>query len=305
MTFQYPAPSPFIHNTWKYTLDELSKNNYIKSNITSISLIRSPLKEKTFEDAVDIFDNFIKSPGSADLNIGYHGTSATFVDSIIDKGLLSPMDASYKLANGNAYGKGVYLSTDAPYSVSYARASSNKPGTFLVCAYIKGIYCNLSMFNGRKSTTNPSNLQLTNNKESTILYPIDNKNELVECNCVINSNIHVLQGSCQVLPIFSIKLKTMQGIPANTNVIDLKNMDINNIPVENYPKPEYVELATQLQLAYPLCDIGKIVHLVSRGHIAYIEQQDKTNPYAMVDNVPINIDWCSNYVIDQLDNFDW
>ena len=101
--YHYPSPDPFIKNVWKLTLDKLAKNSYIKSKVIEISLIRSPLKEKTFADAVDIFTNYLRTDGAGDLNIGYHGTSATYLDSIIDKGLLSPMDAEYKLINGCNY----------------------------------------------------------------------------------------------------------------------------------------------------------------------------------------------------------
>jgi hypothetical protein len=302
MTYQYPAPDPFIKNVWKIILDKMLQNDYIKSNICDISIIRSPLKEKTFADAVDIFTNYLNTEGAGEIHIGYHGTSATYLDSIIDKGLLSPMDAKYKLVNGNAYGKGVYISTDAAYSVGYARSVGNNTGTFLVCAYIKGIYCDLTMFkNGRQPTKNPQNMALTNNRESMVLYPINTTNELTECNCVMSSNIHVLQGSCQVLPIFSLKLKTITNMP----LIDLTRLNLDKIAIANSPKPDHVELATNLQSAYPLVDIGKIIHLISRGHIQYIEQQNPTNAYAMMDNIPTNIEWCTNYVVDQLDNYDW
>jgi hypothetical protein len=72
-------------------------------------------------------------PSESEIPLVFHGTRVTNMDSICARGLLVPDPAKngVAVANGSAYGVGVYTATAASYSASYASSTSS---TIFACA---------------------------------------------------------------------------------------------------------------------------------------------------------------------------
>lgn len=64
----------------------------------------------------------------------FHGTRAHNVSSIVTAGLVVPGSHGVEVANGSAYGVGIYLSSSAEYSVGFSAGE----GRLLVCAALPG-----------------------------------------------------------------------------------------------------------------------------------------------------------------------
>ncbi len=184
-SFHYPPALPEIDKIAQDILDKLAGYR----RISAILRIRTPLREKFFLQQKEMFQIY----GNGQVEMAYHGTNQLNISSIVDNGLLSPYDEGYIMANGNAYGEGVYTTTDINYANAYSK------GCLLVCAIL------------------PGDQQIYNPKLLT-------KNRF-DCDSVVASHIHVLRGSTQVLPIFQIKLGGSSG-----KTFCLESLPICNFP---------------------------------------------------------------------------
>jgi len=79
------------------------------------------------------FEEFRKGNPNLRLELGFHGTSSFNHRSIKRRGLVVP-STLLQIANGNAYGKGVYISKCPVYSMSYVRTEKK----MFVCAVLVG-----------------------------------------------------------------------------------------------------------------------------------------------------------------------
>lgn len=81
-------------------------------------------------------DKYPKHPRLSEIEIAFHGTRTDRLDGIVEKGLMIPnrgngLDA---VSCGARYGKGIYLSPDADFSMHYCRGDT----CLLVCAVLPG-----------------------------------------------------------------------------------------------------------------------------------------------------------------------
>ena len=81
-------------------------------------------------------DKYPKTPRLSEIEVAFHGTRTERLNGIVEKGLMIPnkgngLDA---LSCGARYGKGIYLSPDANFSMHYCRGDT----CLLVCAVLPG-----------------------------------------------------------------------------------------------------------------------------------------------------------------------
>lgn len=148
----FPQPSDQVEQIAQHALDvfrdEARKHDI---RIKSLKRIRTPLMEFIFCDQKNAFDSL----SCGDITICFHGTKTENLDSISDIGFLDPDNPKYKVANGNSYGKGIYMSKDINYASSYAKTS------LIVTACLTGAI--------NEHSRNPLNFMLVLNSKSQVL----------------------------------------------------------------------------------------------------------------------------------------
>lgn len=162
-----------------------------------------------------LFLNYLNAYETNKIEIGFHGTRSDVIKSIETYGMLDSNSPKYRVANGNVYGKGIYVSPSIRFASGYARNS----GWLLVLLYIRG----------QIADTNPT------------------------CNCELNGDytsphkdIVVLRSTIQVLPIFAAKINAVDKVKCSANSFkdieqlfenikyDESLMNISNIIRETY-----------------------------------------------------------------------
>jgi ubiquitin-protein ligase len=148
----------------------------------------------------------------------FHGSGLENWNNIFQKGLLVPIGEKSKLlVNANAYGSGIYLSSDPCYSLTYCNSKSgnNKVYILAICEVIE-----------TAAIKKCGNIYLATDEKSLLLRYIiyfDTKTmknpkfkehitQIIEC---LNSNIKVNERRHKRLSIELEKIKTEVGIIAN------------------------------------------------------------------------------------------
>lgn len=161
---------------------------YPKSKIVGLD---SPVSEL-------LFINYLSMYESNKVEVGFHGTRPEVVKSIEMYGMLDSNSPKYRVANGNVYGKGIYVSPSLAYASGYGK------GCLLSLLYIKG----------QVKDENPrQNTEL----EGDYTNPIE--------------SIIVLRSTAQVLPIFMVcttdKSHTNQQASSFEDIENLFDVEYN------------------------------------------------------------------------------
>ena len=224
LTMNYSHPYAQIDVIANDILSKFQKNEiYPKMKITRI---RSPIHEMKFLSQYETFnDIYGKSSTNNEIGFGFHATSMTNINSIINNGLFAPYETNYVKKCGNKYGKGVYISETYDFARNYYR------GCMLVVAILYG----------EKKIMNSAQASTYSNQE-------------IDTDTFVVSPEIVLRGSSQALPLFIID-------PCNDSINNVLLLD--DIPQYNTFDANFLSMAKEIHDQYPSVLLCTIMHLLT------------------------------------------
>lgn len=175
------------------------------------------------------FLNYYEDKDSA-ISIVFHGTDAVIANSIQLYGMFDPTFDNYKVKNGNAWGKGVYVTPNIDFAMPYAKNRGN--GIIIAGLAIKG-------------ETKTDNLVMGSND--------------LKSDSQVIGDIVVLRSTCQMLPLFAVSTKYLAN---NDTSVDENYVDA--LLTIDPPNDAFVEHARHLKTMFPEVKFGVIYQLIIR-----------------------------------------
>lgn len=206
---------------------KVTRKMYIQKLVAPINMINFINNHTCFQKFYDCKD---------EIKIGYHGTSMAVLDSIITNGFLAPYQSDFKVANGQAYGKGVYVSPSIDFSLGYSKGKDRdvNNGVFIVTAYTMGI---TELSGTRKCVSNT---------------------ELTADSYIGSPQITVLRGASQVIPLFALYNNQIK------DSILVEDSLYTQVPIRRYYNQYTHDIAMDVHQILPNIDIHIIINLVNQ-----------------------------------------
>jgi hypothetical protein len=182
-----------------------------------------------------LFLNFLDISSEYKIDVYYHGTRSDFSRSIETNGMFDFTNPKYKVANGNVWGRGVYVTP----SINFAMEYSSPDGIVVVVLVIKGV-------------------------EASKNEIVSGNHDLLADSQSPTPSITVLRSTCQALPIFAIPCKSLTRDPRKNCAYDCDHVaSLLTSP----PDSEVFSTAVDLKALYPEVKLGVIYQLLLRKQL--------------------------------------